>query len=84
MSQTEWRKLYLAAISETEPANIRMRIRDAEAAMFSRIESLAEYADLDSERESIANALAALRALQMQRVLSHAPRNSLSLLRKES
>jgi hypothetical protein len=81
MIQAEWRTLYLAALSEKDSARVSTRIQEAETAMFSQIENLAEYSHLDSERESIANAFAGLRALQ--RPLSYAPRSSLTLMREK-
>jgi hypothetical protein len=81
MIQAEWRRLYLAALAETDSAKVNTRIQEAETAMFSQIENLAEYSHLDFERESIANAFAALRALQ--RTLNHAPRSSLTLMREK-
>jgi hypothetical protein len=79
MIQAEWRRLYLAALAETDSAKVSTRIQEAETSMFLQIENLAEYAHLDSERESIANAFAALRALQ--RTFRYAPRSSLTLMR---
>jgi hypothetical protein len=81
MIQAEWRRLYLAALAETDSTKVSIRIQEAETAMFLQIENLAEHSHLDYERESIANAFAALRALQ--RTLSYAPRSSLALMREK-
>jgi pyruvate/2-oxoacid:ferredoxin oxidoreductase alpha subunit len=81
MIQAEWRRLYLVALAETDSAKIASRIQEAETAMFLQIENLAEYSHLESERESIASAFAALRALQ--RTLSYTPRSSLTLMREK-
>jgi hypothetical protein len=64
MKQAEWQTLYSAAIFERDLSKVRMRIHVAETAIFSRIQNLAQDSDSNLERESIANALSSLRALQ--------------------
>ena len=64
MNQAEWQALYTAAIYERDFSKLRLRISEAETAIFSRIQDLAQDADSTRERESIANALSSLRALQ--------------------
>jgi hypothetical protein len=62
MKRAAWHALYTAAITESNPVKLRMRICEAEAAIFLRIQSLDE--DQDPEREVIGNALSSLRALE--------------------
>jgi hypothetical protein len=62
MKNAVWHNLYTAAISESNPARLRMRIQEAEAAMFLRIQNLEQ--DQEPERGVIGNALSSLRALQ--------------------
>jgi len=64
MNQAEWYTLYTAAIFERDPSRLRTRISEAETAIFSRIQDLAQDSDSNRERETIANALSSLRALQ--------------------
>jgi hypothetical protein len=64
MNKAEWYRLYTAAISETDPAKICMRIRQAEQSLLSSFQNLAEDPDLTAEREVMANALSSLRALE--------------------
>ena len=64
MNQAEWQTLYTTAIYERDFSKLRMRIVEAETAIFLRIQDLAQDADSTRERESIANALSSLRALQ--------------------
>jgi len=64
MNQADWQALYTAAIYELDFSKLRLRISEAETAIFSRIQNLAQDSDSNRERESIANALSSLRALQ--------------------
>lgn len=64
MDQNEWYSVYSAALLELNPAKLRTLIHDAETAIFSRIQSLSEDPDSNHERETIADALSNLRALQ--------------------
>jgi len=62
MKPSIWHSLYTAAISESNPVKLRMRIIEAESAIAQRIQSLDP--DQDPEREVITNALSSLHALQ--------------------
>jgi hypothetical protein len=62
MKQAVWHNLYNAAISESNPVKLRMRILEAESAIIQRIQTLDP--DQDPEREVIRNALSSLHALQ--------------------
>jgi hypothetical protein len=64
MNQAEWYALYCDALLERAPTKLRGRIQMAEMAIFSRIQDLVQDPDSSHEREIIANALSALRALQ--------------------
>ena len=64
MDQNEWYRVYTAALLEFNPVKLRTLIRDAETAIFSRIQTLSEDPDSNHERETIADALSNLRALQ--------------------
>jgi hypothetical protein len=64
MTQAEWYALYCDALLERDPIKLRARIQTAEIAMFSRIQDLVQDPDSSHEREILANALSALRALQ--------------------
>jgi hypothetical protein len=64
MKQAEWYARYTAAVSESNPAKLPMRIHEAESAMFLRIQDLAEHPESDHERDILTNALSSLHALQ--------------------
>jgi hypothetical protein len=64
MDQNEWYSVYSAALLELNPRKLRTLIHDAETAMFSRIQTISEGPDSNHERETIADALSNLRALQ--------------------
>jgi hypothetical protein len=64
MNQNEWYSVYTAALLELNSAKLPTLIHDAETAIFSRIQSLSADPDSIGERETIADALSNLRALQ--------------------
>jgi hypothetical protein len=64
MNQAEWYAFCCDALLERDPIKLRARIQTAEIAMFSRIQDLVQDPDSSHEREILANALSALRALQ--------------------
>jgi hypothetical protein len=64
MNQNEWYSVYTAALLEPNPTKLPTLIHDAETAIFSRIQSLSADPDASRERETIADALSNLRALQ--------------------
>jgi hypothetical protein len=64
MNQTEWTRIYRAALLECDLAKLPTRIREAETAIFNRIRDLAEDSDSCHERELISDALFGLRTLQ--------------------
>jgi hypothetical protein len=69
MNQSDWYSVYTAALLELNPTKLPTLIHDAETAIFSRIQCLAEDADSIRERETIAAALSNLRALQRNMLL---------------
>jgi hypothetical protein len=64
MKQAEWYLRYTAAVAESNPAKLPVKIHEAESAMFLRIQDLAENPDLNHERDVLSNALSSLRALK--------------------
>jgi len=64
MNRNEWYRVYTAALLEFNPTRLPTLIQDAETAIFSRIQSLSADPDSSRERETIADALSNLRALQ--------------------
>jgi hypothetical protein len=64
MNQVEWYRIYQAALLESDPGKLSTRIREAESAISTRLEGLAEESDCRQERELISDALFGLRTLQ--------------------
>lgn len=64
MTHSDWYRLYTAALLELDTAKLPTRIREAETAIFLRVQSLVEDPDSSREREAIADALSSLLALQ--------------------
>lgn len=64
MNRNDWYSVYTAALLEFNPTKRPTLIHDAETAIFSRIQSLSTDPDSNRERETIADALSNLRALQ--------------------
>jgi hypothetical protein len=64
MNQTEWYRIYTAALLECDLPKLPTRIREAETAIFARIQDLAEDSDSCQERELISDALFSLRTLR--------------------
>jgi hypothetical protein len=64
-SDSIWRDLYMAALFETDQANISQRITQAETAIVTRARELFCVSnEIEQERRSLESALEALRALQ--------------------
>ena len=64
MNQAEWYGIYRAALLECNPAKLPTRIREAEAAISTRMQGLAEGSDSCRERELMSDVLFGLRTLQ--------------------
>lgn len=62
----EWQAEFQAAIIETDPHALRIRITAAEALMRKRLREIADTPDHNLERMAIADAFAALRALKKE------------------
>jgi hypothetical protein len=62
---TDWREHYQAAVREADPAALQGRMREAEKAMFSRLQTLAQDTESCAERQAIGAALAGLRTLRI-------------------
>jgi hypothetical protein len=64
VNQAEWYGIYKAALFECDPTKLATRIREAEAAISTRMQGLAEGSDSRHERELMSDALFGLRTLQ--------------------
>jgi len=62
--QADWQKVYMAAVSETDPKKVCVRIREAENAIYSLFPNITDTSDLIHEHEIVANALSRLRTLE--------------------
>lgn len=65
MLYTDWREHYQAAIHEVNPAELVGRMREAENAIFSCIQTLTQDSESCAELQAISEALASLRALRI-------------------
>ncbi len=66
MNERNWRKLYKAVLSEGEPAKLEARIRETEAAILLRIQTLASSPDFWGEHKDMQDASAALLCLKLE------------------
>lgn len=64
-SLSSWRILYMAALFETDRAQLPGRITDAEKALVLRERELFAKTEYAQERQAVTNALHALRALRV-------------------
>jgi hypothetical protein len=65
MLQIDWREHYQAAVREVNPAELLGRMREAENAMFSCLQTLTQDPESCAERQAIGEALARLRTLRI-------------------
>lgn len=68
---TAWQREYEASLHEPDPQKLFERVHSAEAAIFNRLQELAqnpEGADHAAERQAIADALSALRVLKRDKL----------------
>ncbi len=65
MLQSDWREHYQAVAREVNPTRLPDRMRVAENAMLTRLESLTQDAASCAERDAIGEALAGLRTLRI-------------------
>ncbi len=65
MIRTGWRDHYQIAVREANPATLQGRVREAESAIFSCLETLTQDSEACAERQAIGEALASLRTLRL-------------------
>jgi hypothetical protein len=63
-SSLEWRKLYAAAMLESDSAQLALRIETADAAMQDRLEELRRTSSVHSEKIELHSALGYLRRVR--------------------
>jgi hypothetical protein len=63
-----WQRAFEAALREGDPQSLRQRVDAAEAALFVRLQALAESTGGDEEREAISDAIRTLRAIQKDKL----------------
>jgi hypothetical protein len=60
----QWQNEYEAAFLEPEPEKLSERVQAAETAIYERLQQISQNAEHHTERQVIADALAALRVLK--------------------
>ena len=65
MLHTDWRDYYQAAVREVNPAVLLSRMREAERAIRSCLQTLTQDSESCAERQAIGEALAGLRTLRI-------------------
>jgi hypothetical protein len=65
MPQTDWREHYQAVVREVNPTLLIGRMREAESAMLSHLQTLTQDSESCAERDAIGEALARLRTLRI-------------------
>jgi hypothetical protein len=63
-----WQREFDAALLERDPQMLRERIDAAEAAIFLRLQTVADSPQADGEKEAISDAIRALRRLQKEKL----------------
>ncbi len=66
-----WQREYEASVNETDPKRLLKRVHAAEAAIFNRLQELAQYPDSPDhkvEQQAIADALGALLVLKRDKL----------------
>jgi hypothetical protein len=63
-----WQRQFEAALLERDPRKLRQRIDAAEAAIFLRLQALADSLPEHGEKEAISDAIRALRLLQREKL----------------
>jgi hypothetical protein len=63
-----WQREFEAALREGDPQSLRRRVDAAEAALFLRLQALAESAGEDEERRAISDAIRTLRTIQREKL----------------
>ena len=65
MLHSDWRDHYQAAVREVNPAVLQGRMREAENAILSCLQTLTQESESCAERQAIGEALAGLRTLRI-------------------
>jgi hypothetical protein len=68
MKYPYWQREFEAALREGDSQSLRQRVDAAEAALFVRLQALAESAEGDEERQAISDAIGTLRAIQRDKL----------------
>ena len=63
-----WQREFEAVLREGDPQTLRQRMDAAEAALFLRLQALAESAEGEQERQAISKAIGTLRAIQREKL----------------
>jgi hypothetical protein len=63
-----WQREFEAALREGDPQSLRQRVDAAEAALFVRLQALAESTGGDEERQAISGAIGTLRTIQREKL----------------
>jgi hypothetical protein len=64
----DWQREFEAALRERDPKVLRERVDAAEAAIFLRLQTLANGSNEQAEQEAISNALRTLRTFQREKL----------------
>ena len=64
----EWQNEYQAALLELDRRNLAQRVAAAEAAIYKRLQVIAESGDHQAERQAIEDALEAIRVLEREKL----------------
>jgi hypothetical protein len=62
----QWQNEYAAALVELDREKLPQRVAASEAAIFNRLQAISQSSDRQAERQSIEDALAALRVLKRE------------------
>lgn len=65
MLHTDWREHHQAAVREVNPAEVVGRMREAENAILTCLQTLTQDSESCAERQAIGEALAGLRTLRI-------------------
>lgn len=67
MKYPEWQVPYLAALAEADPARLFLKLNEAEAAIFNRLQALSTAPRESEERNALDDAIRNLRVLKRSR-----------------
>ena len=66
---SEWQRLYLDALTETDKTKLAEKLYEAEFAIFDRLQKMSTNPDSEAEKAALADAIRGLRVLQQERLL---------------